>query len=255
MLPKPTVAVQSFSFIESGNCSELVGCDSWKVVRRETFREFSFANEIVSFSATRKSVAADGTNPHLIQQVSWTAKTLVGECETLSTFRQDLTPEEFRTFCMELTNENWLEVSSEIVTNAVSLELESRFKREATYGAEVAGDKVRVDSITYDASAGVFTVEGEEREFWELPIPEAVITMPQLRELLARHLSSGQQRHVLEILVDLGARQIQDLVENIRLLYSVPFVHAPELVCGTEAMNQDPGGFIGWLLRPSRRKK
>lgn len=224
-------------------------------IQKEDFWEITLEDDRVSISRTKKSERTSGLETIEIENLSWTLTNSASHCIELVSFQGDQSLNDFISLSKEITGSGWSRVAESICATALWAKFEAILKSQGEDAQGLPQGKTEQISMTYDASTEIFIVKGEEREFWELPIPEAVITIPQLRELLAKRLSTGLQRHVLEILVDLGARQIQDLVENIRLLYSVPFVHAPELVCGTEAMNQDPGGFIGWLLRPSRRKK
>lgn len=247
-LTKSANSAKSVSFIESEKLSELVSHDSWRVMKKETCKEFSFAQGIVWISTRRESVTTEGNNPQLIEQVSWTVRTPVIGCEAFSAFRQELAPKEFSSLCKKLTDENWAQVATEIFTKATSAVLETSFCLELSEGSGIFVEETKPISITYDDTTGAFTVKGNEVEFWEFPMPDVIVTSSQFGEILAKYQGPGRDRHVLEILFDLKIAQIRDLVEEVRLLYSVPLTQAPEFACGTSLVNSEPPRIRDFLL-------
>lgn len=254
-LSKSANSAKSISFIESEKLSEFVSHDSWRVVKKETCKEFSFTQGIVWISTRRESVTTECNSPQLIEQVSWTVRTPVIGCEAFSAFRQDLASKDFSSLCKKLAGENWTQVATEIFTKATSAEIETSFRLELSEGSGIFEEETKPISITFNGTTGSFTVKGNEVEFWELPVPDVIVTSSQFGEILAKYQGPGRDRHVLEILFDLKIAQIRDLVEEVRLLYSVPLTQAPEFACGTVMMNRNQPSLLGLLLRPRWRIK
>jgi hypothetical protein len=176
-------------------------------------------------------------------------------CKSLNLFQPEFSPKEFVALSRGIIGANWTNSSDEIYSNALSAEFEATFESKSDEVSGIAEEEKNPISITYDGTTGAFTVKGKEVEFWELPVPDVIVTSSQFGEILAKHQGPRRDRHVLEILFDLKIAQIRDLVQEIRLLYAVPLPLAPEFACGTEMMNRNQPNLLGLLLRPRWRIK
>ena len=240
----------------SENSEAITNSDATKVesFQQETHWDVSLEHDIISISRTSKSETI-GLDTHRLEQACWTLKTSILTCEPLSLFQPECSPEEFITLSRGLIGANWKIRSDDVFLNALSAEFEAIFESKSDEVSGIAEEEEKPISITYDGTTGVLTVKGNDVEFWELPVPDVIVTSSQFGEILAKHQGPGRDRHVLEILFDLKIAQIRDLVEEVRLLYSVPLTQAPEFACGTVMMNRNQPSLLGLLLRPRWRIK
>jgi hypothetical protein len=160
--------------------------------------------------------------------------------ESLNLFQPECSPEEFIALSRGIIGANWKSRSYELFSNALSAEFEAIFESNSDEVSSFVKRAEKPISITFEGTTGAITVKGKEVDFWELPVPDVIVTSSQFGEILAKHQVPVRDRHVLEILFDLKISQIRDLVEEVRLLYSVPLSQAPEFACGTSLVNSEP---------------
>lgn len=240
----------------SENSEAITKTDSTKIesFQQETFWDVSLEHDIISISRTSKFEII-GLDSHQLEQACWALKSSILTSESLILFQPECSPEEFVALSRGIIGANWKNRSDEVFSNALSAEFEAIFESKSDEVSSFAKQAEKPISITYDGTTGAFTVKGNEVEFWELPVPDVIVTSSQFGEILAKHQGPERDRHILEVLFDLKIAQIRDLVEEVRLLYSVPLTQAPEFACGTVMMNRNQPSLLGLLLRSRWRIK